>query len=134
LDDYEFVDAYLAGHEKRIDWLSFHPRSNNILTTSSIDGTIRLWDIQKLQDRIVLDLPDSVTAPSCSFDVTLNALCAACSDGNLRWFDPRAKKEPTMTNAMELSVTKGFHVAIPHSKSLLFTIGFNNQGQREMRD
>jgi len=43
-----------TGHTEKIYTVQFHPLANGVLTSSSYDMTVRVWDVNSEEERIVL--------------------------------------------------------------------------------
>lgn len=50
-----FVSQVLKGHKSGINSLKWHPTKDNIIISSSNDGTIRLWDIRTSNHLFIFD-------------------------------------------------------------------------------
>lgn len=80
--------AVLEGHELRINRVAFHPRSENLLLSTSDDETWRLWDIERQEELLLQEgHVSAVFAVACHPDGSL----AATSDtsGVIRVWDLR---------------------------------------------
>ncbi|KAI8910469.1 hypothetical protein EDD86DRAFT_225948 [Gorgonomyces haynaldii] len=127
----DLVHIYLAGHEKRIDAVKFHPTCQGILSTASSDQTIRLWDTEQLQDKIVLESVQS-NCTGLDFDYFGNLLSASYQDSTVHVYDPR-QHQSIQALKTEHHPTKGCKAIWLHPDPFLVTTGFNQQNQREIK-
>ncbi|KAJ3286470.1 ATP-dependent RNA helicase [Borealophlyctis nickersoniae] len=126
------AEMYLAAHEKKVEGVKFHPTVGNILASWAGDATVRLWDIEGMQDRICLSVPNDATAQSVSFDYCGDALAVGTSDGMLHVYDPRTSINPVQSVTTDHSPAKGCRVAWLTPDPLVATSGFGKQGVREI--
>jgi WD40 repeat protein len=77
--------VYLSADEsdKKIEVLKFHPTVGSVLLSSSIDSTIKLWNIEEMTEIITMMCPDNATASSVSFDYCGDSFVSTTSDGKL---------------------------------------------------
>ncbi|KAI8850399.1 hypothetical protein BC829DRAFT_389336 [Chytridium lagenaria] len=116
LDECDSPDLFLAGHEKKVDVLRFHPTVGGVIVSGSLDSSMKIWDIEAIQDKITLSIPNNM-APQCMcFDYGGDALGIAANDGMLHIYDPRARIKTLWLSP----------------DPLLITSGFSRQGQREL--
>ncbi|KAJ3360802.1 Coronin-2B [Kappamyces sp. JEL0680] len=135
LDNAVELDApltFLAGHEKRIDHIRFHAMHPHIVATASQDRTIKLWDVDTLQDRISLELANDVFAQSIAFDSCYDFVLAALSDGTIQLFDPRTGAAPVHSRMSNHTPTKGFRIAPINPYPLMVSCGFDKEGARNL--
>ena len=53
-------DVYiLSGHNKKINFLHWHPTANNILGSAAYDNSVRIWDIEKSNCVFTLETGES---------------------------------------------------------------------------
>lgn len=46
---------YVAGHDDKPNIVKYHPTANGVLASSSLDLTVKIWDISKAKDLITLN-------------------------------------------------------------------------------
>lgn len=80
----------LSGHSRKVGHLLFHPLAENILASSSLDYTVKIWDISQEEVKFTLKHPDMVTSMSFSYDG--KHLVTVSRDKKLRVWDVRAEK------------------------------------------
>ncbi|CAG9464534.1 unnamed protein product [Pedinophyceae sp. YPF-701] len=81
------------GHVSSCTGGSFHPADRGKAMTSSVDGTVRLWDCWALKQTCVikpaLSRPGRVHVTACAFDATGNRAVGGLSDGCIQIWDLR---------------------------------------------
>ncbi|RKO93413.1 hypothetical protein BDK51DRAFT_19573 [Blyttiomyces helicus] len=125
------IDAaafYLAAHEKRVDLIKFHPTVGNILTTASADSTIRLWEIEGMQDRICLTCPNDAVAQSITFDYCGDTIAVGATDGMVHLYDPRASTDPVQSISSNHTPAKGLRACWLPPDPVFITTGFAKTG------
>ena len=50
----------LSGHQKKVTLVSFNPVASGILATGSSDGTIRIWDITKGEQKHLIEIQEGI--------------------------------------------------------------------------
>ena len=82
----------LAGHTKAVRSLAFHPTAAHVLCSTGLDLTVRVWDVEHAQERIVLrdKLDEPVLNAAWNLDGQL--LATASRDRVVRVFDVRSKR------------------------------------------
>lgn len=79
----------LSGHSNAVRTVDFHPTANGIVVTSSVDQTIRVWDINRMAEtHCIRDHSDVVSNISFNYDGSL--FVSAAKDRLIRVVDPRA--------------------------------------------
>ncbi|SCU98603.1 LADA_0H14202g1_1 [Lachancea dasiensis] len=81
---------FLQGHGRKVGHVLFHPTAQNVLASSSLDYTVKIWDISTGKELFNLKHPDMVT--SMSFSYNGNHLVTVSRDKKLRVWDIRAGK------------------------------------------
>jgi len=100
--DLTVADFYLAGHEKRVDMLKFHPTVKDLLLTASSDMTMRLWDFRKMQEVQILEgFEEQVLGVAWSWAGDL--VLQSCKDGKIHLYDARAKNTPVRVRPLSRS-------------------------------
>lgn len=88
------------GHTMEVTTVQWHPTEKHILLTSSLDGTLRIWDLTgtalfgKLINKHVLKVralkgTNRVGATSCCYSSTGSKMIAGCSDGSIHIWNER---------------------------------------------
>ena len=105
--DLTVADFYLAGHEKRVDMLKFHPTVKDLLLTASSDMTMRLWDFRKMQEVQILEgFEEQVLGVAWSWAGDL--VLQSCKDGKIHLYDARAKNTPVRVRPLSRSFLFSF--------------------------
>lgn len=120
----------LAGHEKRIDLIKFHPLTSKIVATGSQDKTVRLWDIEAMQDKSCIALPgDSAAALSLAFDLRGDFINIATNDGNIYLYDPRTNSQaPAQSRLSPHLPIKGTRLCAVNPDPYFISSGFSKDG------
>lgn len=77
----------LAGHQRKVGHVLFHPTAENVLASSSGDYSIKLWDVNTGASKLQLKHGDIAQSMSWSTDGSM--LVTTCRDKKLRVWDPR---------------------------------------------
>lgn len=80
----------LTGHSRKVGHIEFHPCAENVLASSSMDYTVRIWNVTTGKDLITLPHKDMVT--SFSFNYNGSLLATTSRDKKLRIWDIRSGK------------------------------------------
>jgi len=82
----------LAGHEKKVVGIQWHPTSNGVLASAGYDKTVKVWDIEA--QNIVLDYKTQhqETLQSLNWNRNGSLLITTAKDKKMRIFDPRSQE------------------------------------------
>jgi len=119
--------ASLEGHEKKVNFVHFHPTANGILASAASDNSLRVWDIESQSQSLIFnEFTDYVQ----SFDWNHDGSCLATTsrDLQLRIFDPRDSKSVIKTEGF--SGSKGSRVLWIDNHSKLAVVGFGKTSER----
>jgi len=75
----------LAGHQKRVTLVVWHPTAQNVLATFSTDNTMCMWDVGTGEMGLQVDLGEQIW--SASFNHDGSRLCCTAKDKNMRILD-----------------------------------------------
>ncbi|CAG8440793.1 10237_t:CDS:2 [Diversispora eburnea] len=121
--------AKLNGHGRKVGHVLFHPVADNILASSSADLTIKLWDIEKGEERQELKgFLDFVQSMSWNYNGSL--LVTTCRDKKLRIFDVRSNK--VVQEAASHQGVKGSRVVWLGETDRIVTTGFSKMSDRQV--
>ncbi|SCU97688.1 LAFA_0G12706g1_1 [Lachancea sp. 'fantastica'] len=118
----------LAGHGRKVGHVLFHPTVKNVLASSSLDHTVKIWDIDTGKELFTLRHPEMVTSMSFSYDG--NHLVTVSRDKKLRTWDIRAEKVVSETPAH--SGAKNQRVVWLGDSSRVATTGFSKLSDRQI--
>ncbi|XP_068191934.1 coronin-7-like isoform X1 [Antennarius striatus] len=86
-------ELILQGHTEKIYSIKFHPLASGLLTSSSYDLTVRLWNLDSGDEvKVLTGHQDQIFGMAWSPDGRL--LATVCKDGKVRIYDPRRSTEP----------------------------------------
>lgn len=119
---------FLTGHSRKVGHVLFHPTANNVLASSSLDYTVKLWDIESGKEIFTLEHPNMVTSMSFSYDG--NHLATVCRDKKLRVWDIRAKK--VVSEGLAHSSAKNQRVVWLGNSDRIATTGFSRLSDRQI--
>ncbi|GCE98670.1 coronin-like protein crn1 [Zygosaccharomyces mellis] len=118
----------LAGHGRKVGHILFSPVAKDVLASSSLDRTIKIWNIETGKDEITLAHPDMVTSMSFSYDG--NYLATVARDRKLRVWDIRAQNIVSECKAHEGA--KSQRVVWLGNSNRLVTSGFSRISERQV--
>lgn len=118
----------LSGHSRKVGHLLFHPLAENILASSSLDYTVKIWDISKAEVKFTLKHPDMVTSMSFSYDG--NHLVTVSRDKKLRVWDVRAEK--VVSEGPAHTGAKNQRVVWLGNTNKVATTGFSRLSDRQL--
>lgn len=84
------AELTLFGHNGKINTLDFHRSANNVLATSSVDGTVKLWDLNTGDEKLSLDIGSGIF--KLDFNYTGDLLVVSTKEKEVRIYDPRQKE------------------------------------------
>jgi WD40 repeat protein len=77
--------SLLEGHTRRVTCCTFSPQQEKVLATSSLDGTIRLWDTSSCNlIAMIMNGSKKMGIRNCAFSVDGKLLATGGHDGSLR--------------------------------------------------
>mmetsp|Transcript_26912 Transcript_26912/g.25975 ORF Transcript_26912/g.25975 Transcript_26912/m.25975 type:complete len:315 (-) Transcript_26912:621-1565(-) len=122
-DQYISDVAQTKGHVASITDGKFHPVEDKYFLTSSVDGSVRLWDLeskavgvdQQLMQQVVLKPRNErglkVAVISCSFSPYAQYIGGGCSDGSVQVWDARLKKFHRPVHLLDSAHERGTEVS-----------------------
>lgn len=118
----------LSGHSRKVGHVLFHPVAENILASSSLDYTVKLWNVETGENVITLKHPDMVTSMSFSYDG--NHLATVARDKKLRVWDIR--KNQIVSEGQAHAGAKNQRVVWLGNSDRLATTGFSKLSDRQI--
>ena len=118
----------LSGHSRKVGHVLFHPVAENILASSSLDYTVRLWNIETGENIITLKHPDMVT--SMSFSYNGEHIATISRDKKLRVWDIR--KQEIVSEGQAHTGAKNQRVVWLGNSDRLATTGFSKLSDRQI--
>ncbi|CDR45385.1 CYFA0S18e00650g1_1 [Cyberlindnera fabianii] len=120
--------AMYTGHKRKVGHVKFHPTAENVAATSSLDYTVKLWDVENGKDKITLTHKDLVT--SFAFNYNGNLLATTSRDRKLRVWDIRANE--IVSEGPGHTGAKASRVAWMGNSDRIGTTGFSKLSDRQM--
>lgn len=118
----------LSGHSRKVGHVLFHPLAQNVLASSSLDYTVKLWNIETGKNIITLKHPDMVTSMSFSYDG--NYLATVARDKILRVWNVRENK--IVSKGQAHTGAKNQRVVWLGNSDRLATTGFSRLSDRQI--
>ena len=85
--------ALMRAHEKKVYCADFSPTEPWLLSTASIDRTVRVWDVRKLGEKKpkpLVELGHGLAVTAARFSPSGTRLLTTCNDDKLRVYDSAA--------------------------------------------
>ncbi|OWB50597.1 hypothetical protein B5S27_g2148 [[Candida] boidinii] len=120
--------AKLSGHTKKVGHVQFHPLAENVLASSSMDYTIKLWDIKTGECKITLKHKDLVT--SFSFNYDGSKLVSTSRDKKIRVWDIR--KGEIISEGPGHTGAKNSRAVWLGNSNRIATTGFDRFSERQL--
>lgn len=121
----------LPGHRKKVSLLRFHPTASNVLTSTSADYTVKIWDIEK-NDEISCFGDFSDLIQDIVWDVRGDVCATSCKDKIVRLLDPRVG-EAFDTIVMPHNGLKSVKLSFMGEFGKFLTSGASRQNSREVK-
>jgi coronin-1B/1C/6 len=80
----------LSGHSRKVGLIEFHPCAENVLASSSLDYSVKIWNTETGKAELTLQHKDLVTSFAFNYNGSLLATCSR--DKKLRIWDIRSGK------------------------------------------
>ncbi|KAH3673225.1 hypothetical protein WICMUC_003843 [Wickerhamomyces mucosus] len=120
--------ALYSGHKRKVGHVQFHPTAENVAATSSLDYTVKLWDVENGKDKITLEHKDLVT--SFSFNYNGNLLATTSRDRKLRVWDIRSNN--IISEGAGHTGAKSSRIAWLGNSDRIATTGFSKLSDRQL--
>lgn len=118
----------ISGHSRKIGHVLFHPMAKDILATSSLDYSVKMWNVETGENIYTLKHPDMVT--SMSFSYNGSYLATVSRDKKLRVWDIRAEK--IVSEGIAHQGAKNQRVVWLGNSDRLATTGFSRLSDRQI--
>ncbi|CDH52969.1 actin-binding protein [Lichtheimia corymbifera JMRC:FSU:9682] len=119
----------LSGHGRKVGHVQFHPVASNVLASASTDLSIKLWDIEKGQEKQEL-IGHTEIIQSMSWNYNGSLLATTCRDKRLRIFDVRSNQ--VVQEGPGHQGIKGSRVVWLGESNRLATTGFSKMSDRQL--
>ncbi|KAJ2955609.1 hypothetical protein NQZ79_g8410 [Umbelopsis isabellina] len=130
-EDQEDIEPVLklSGHGRKVGQVLFHPTANNVLASASTDLTIKLWDIEKGQERQEITGHNEIIQ-CMAYNYNGSLMATTCRDKKLRIFDLRSNK--VIQEGAGHQGVKGSRVVWLGETDRIVTTGFSRMSDRQM--
>jgi len=121
----------LVGHRKKVTLIRFHPTASNVLGSTSSDGSVKVWDIEKAEEISSFnELGD--LAHDIVWDLRGDNLATSCKDKIVRMLDPRSGR---VSNTIEKphEGVKSVKLSYMGDSGKFLTVGASRQSAREVK-
>jgi hypothetical protein len=122
-------EGLLRGHGRRISNLFTHPLSGDILVSSAMDLSIRIWDITALSEISSIKSGHNEQIQSVVFNYDASVMATSSKDQCLRLWDPRSSSKISETIGHE--TPKASRLAWLGNSTRIFSSGFSKSSERE---
>jgi len=126
----------LKGHESGLNHCSVSESNPNLITTSSKDGSIRIWDCRNNRANILCVNTQHRQPVSATLFYNENQIISSSDDKTIRVFDFRHNRPIDRINldssANKIDISSHNHLALPHDDGniRLFKMNSNNRLKR----
>ncbi|KOB86246.1 hypothetical protein PFDG_01785 [Plasmodium falciparum Dd2] len=80
----------LNGHKKKVNILSWNPMNYFILSSTSFDSSVNIWDIENEKKAFEINMPKKLS--SLQWDIGGNLLSGTCQNKQIHIIDPRKQE------------------------------------------
>lgn len=119
---------FLTGHSRKVGHVLFHPTAKDVLASSSLDYTVKIWNVADGEVKFTLKHPDMVT--SMSFSYNGDHLATVSRDKKLRVWDIRSEK--IVSEGPAHSGAKNQRVVWLGDSDRIATTGFSRLSDRQI--
>ncbi|SCV04830.1 LANO_0G12772g1_1 [Lachancea nothofagi CBS 11611] len=119
---------FLVGHGRKVGHVLFHPTAENVLASSSLDHTVKFWNVDSGKELFSLKHPDMVT--SMSFSYNGDHLATVCRDKKMRVWE--IKGEKIVSEGPAHSGAKNQRVVWLGNSTRIVTTGFSKLSDRQI--
>ncbi|EGV65758.1 Coronin-like protein crn1 [Yamadazyma tenuis] len=118
----------LSGHTRKVGKVQFHPCAENVVASSSLDYSVKIWNLETGKDEITLQHKDLVTSFAFNYNGTL--LATSSRDKKLRIWDIRAGK--IISEGPGHNGAKPSRIAWLGNTDRIVTTGFSRLSDRQV--
>lgn len=118
----------LSGHSRRVGQIEYHPCAKNVLVSSSIDKTVKVWDTEKAQCYINLQHNDLIY--SFCFNYNGSMIATSSRDKKIRIWDIRSSTIVSEGNSHD--GPKPCRIQWLGKNDRVITTGFSKQSDRQI--
>lgn len=118
----------LSGHSRKVGHIQFHPCAKDVIASSSLDYTVKLWNLETSKDEITLKHNDLVTSFAFNYNGTL--LATTSRDKKLRVWDIRSQK--VISEGSSHTGAKPSRVVWLGNTDRVITTGFSKLSDRQV--
>ncbi|CAN3374025.1 hypothetical protein DIURU_001769 [Diutina rugosa] len=118
----------LSGHTRKVGHIQYHPCAENVLASSSLDYTVKIWNVETGKAEITLKHKDLVT--SFAFNYNGSLLATTSRDKKLRIWDIR--KGEVISEGPSHTGAKPSRVIWLGNTDRVLTTGFDRLSDRQI--
>ncbi|KAM7349682.1 coronin isoform 2-T5 [Cochliomyia hominivorax] len=120
----------LTAHSDKIYFIRFHPLAQDILLTASYDMSIKLWNLQTMEEKCVLtghsdQIFDFAWSPCGKYGATVS------KDGKIRVYNPRKSETPIREGNGPVG-TRGARIVWALDGQYIVCTGFDKVSERQI--
>ncbi|XP_023292446.2 coronin-7 isoform X3 [Lucilia cuprina] len=120
----------LTAHSDKIYFIRFHPLAQDILLTASYDMSIKLWNLQTMEEKCVLtghsdQIFDFAWSPCGKYGATVS------KDGKIRIYNPRKSETPIREGNGPVG-TRGARIVWALDGQYIVCTGFDKVSERQI--
>eukprot|EP01100_Stratorugosa_tubuloviscum_P013227 TRINITY_DN650_c2_g2_i1.p1 TRINITY_DN650_c2_g2~~TRINITY_DN650_c2_g2_i1.p1 ORF type:complete len:917 (-),score=509.21 TRINITY_DN650_c2_g2_i1:60-2810(-) len=121
----------LIGHSRKVTSVNFHPIAENLLFSTAFDGSLRIWDITRGSEGLVVRDAFQDLVQSITFEGQGSLVAIATKDRLTKIIDPRAG---SIIHSFESHQgAKGIRLSWLENRQKLISVGFSKTSDRELK-
>ncbi|CAF1350236.1 unnamed protein product, partial [Adineta ricciae] len=119
----------LHGHQRRVDYIEWHPTAQNLILSAGLDHQVVLWNVERAEPiQVYRCHPDAIQSISWNRNGSLFA--TTCKDKHIRVIDPRTGR--VITKGIGHQGPKTSKVVFLGETNRLLSTGFGKQFERQI--